>query len=45
MRPREPGCPESLGWAVPDAPVAGEEPLCEVLLLEGAALESCETDI
>jgi len=45
VRPREPGCPESLGWAVPDPPVAGEEPLCEVRLLEGAALESCETDI
>lgn len=45
VTPREPGCPESLGWAAPDPPVAGEEPVCEVRLLEGAALESCETDI
>lgn len=43
--PREPGCPESLGWATPDPPVVGEEPLCEVRLLEGAARESCETDL
>jgi len=45
VRPREPGCPESLGWAAPDPQVTVEEPLCEVRLLEGAALESCETDI